>query len=161
MPRPSRIHASTQRDRLREVHRRQFPSGQHHVAPADQAVGVELDAARPAASQTCGGRRPLGEHAGESVELMTTDQLTEDPDKRFFVSPGFWRGAGFGLGLQITTQRLNLGPSVGSFWWHGATGVGWTVDPHEDMIFLRFVQHGGALSGLSDYMQAVYQAIVD
>ena len=97
----------------------------------------------------------------KSVELMTTDQLTEDPDKRFFVSPGFWRGAGFGLGLQITTQRLNLGPSVGSFWWHGATGVGWTVDPHEDMIFLRFVQHGGALSGLSDYMQAVYQAIVD
>ena len=66
-----------------------------------------------------------------------------------------------GLGLQITTQRLNLGPSVGSFWWHGATGVGWTVDPHEDMIFLRFVQHGGALSGLSNYMQAVYQAIVD
>ena len=31
----------------------------------------------------------------KSVELMTTDQLTEDPDKRFFVSPGFWRGAGF------------------------------------------------------------------
>ena len=76
MPRPSRIHASTQRDRLREVHRRQLPSGQHHVAPADQAVGVELHAARPAASQTCGGRRPLGEHAGESVEYT---QLADDP----------------------------------------------------------------------------------
>ena len=97
----------------------------------------------------------------KSVELMTTDQLTEDPDQRFFVSPGFWRGAGFGLGLQLTTQRLGLGPSVGAFWWHGATGVGWTVDPHEDLIFLRFVQHGGALSGFRDYMQAIYQAIVD
>lgn len=98
----------------------------------------------------------------KSVELMTTDQLTEDPAKRFFVGPGFWRGSGFGLGLMLTTKRLDLGPSVGSFWWNGATGVTWTADPHEDLIFLNFIQRRGAPSGFSlDYTQAVYQAIVD
>jgi 4-hydroxyphenylpyruvate dioxygenase-like putative hemolysin len=51
---------------------------------------------------------------------------------------------------------------VGSFWWHGATGVQWTADPHEDLIFLRFIQRRGGPRGFSaDYMQAVYQAIVD
>lgn len=98
----------------------------------------------------------------KSVELMTTDQMTEDPAKRFFVGPSFWRGSGFGLGLMLTTERLDLGPSVGSFWWNGATGVTWTADPHEDLIFLNFIQHRGTPSGFSaDYMQAVYQAIVD
>ena len=98
----------------------------------------------------------------KSIELMTTDQLTEDPAKRFFVGPGFWRGSGFGLGLMLTTERLDLGPSVGSFWWNGATGVAWTADPHEDLIFINFIQRNGAPSGYSaDYIQAVYQAIVD
>ena len=98
----------------------------------------------------------------KSVELMTTDHMPKEPHKRFFISPDFWRGAGFGFGLEVTTQRLDLGPSVGSFWWYGATGVAWTVDPHEDMIFLRFIQRRGGPSGFgADYMQAVYQAIVD
>ncbi len=98
----------------------------------------------------------------KSVELMTTDQMPKEPHRRFFISEDFWRGAGFGLGLEVTTQRLDLGPSVGSFWWHGATGVQWTADPHEDLIFLRFIQRRGGPRGFSaDYMQAVYQAIVD
>ena len=70
-----------------------------------------------------------------SVELMTTDHMPEDPDKRFFINENFWRGAGFGFGVEVVTERLNLGgPSVGSYWWNGATGVAWTVDPQEDMI---------------------------
>ena len=98
----------------------------------------------------------------KSVELMTIDHMPEEPHRRFFIRPDFWRGAGFGFGFEITTKRFNLGPSVGSFWWNGATGVGWTVDPHEDMILLRFIQRSGAPSEFStDYMQAVYQAIVD
>lgn len=98
----------------------------------------------------------------KSVELMTIDQMPQEPHRRFFISDDFWRGAGFGLGLQLTTKRLDLGPSVGSFWWHGATGVQWTADPHEDLIFLRFIQRrGGPRSFGADYMQAVYQAIID
>jgi CubicO group peptidase (beta-lactamase class C family) len=62
----------------------------------------------------------------------------------------------------VTTERLDLGPSVGSFWWNGATGVTWTVDPHEDLIYLNFIQHSGTPPAYAgDYIQAVYQAIVD
>ena len=96
----------------------------------------------------------------KSVELMTTDQLTEDPAKRF-LGPGFWRGSGFGLGLMLTTERLDLGPSVGSFWWHGASGVIWIADPHEDLIYINLIQRSYYPRFNADYMQAVYQAIVD
>ncbi len=98
-----------------------------------------------------------------SIELMTTDHMPEDPDKRFFINENFWRGAGFGFGVEVVTERLNpRGPSVGSYWWQGATGVGWTADPQEDMIWLRFIQGSRGTSGFStDYLDVVYQAIVD
>ena len=50
-----------------------------------------------------------------SIELMTTDHMPEDPDRRFFINENFWRGAGFGFGVKVATDRFNLGPSVGSF----------------------------------------------
>ena len=95
-----------------------------------------------------------------SVDEMLTDQLPEEPERRFFLFEDFWRGAGFGLGLQITTEQSDGGPSVGSFWWHGATGVQWTADPQEDLIFLRFIQRGDVPRGFgAEYMQALYEAI--
>ena len=98
-----------------------------------------------------------------SIELMTTDHMPEDPDKRFFINENFWRGAGFGFGVEVVTERLNLnGPSVGSYWWQGATGVAWTADPQEDMIWLRLIQGSRGAAGFSrDYLDAVYQAIAD
>jgi CubicO group peptidase (beta-lactamase class C family) len=50
-----------------------------------------------------------------SIELMTTDHMPEDSDRRFFINENFWRGAGFGFGVKVATDRFNLGPSVGSF----------------------------------------------
>lgn len=95
-----------------------------------------------------------------SVDEMLTDQLPEEPERRFFLFEDFWRGAGFGLGLQITTEQSDGGPSVGSFWWHGATGVQWTADPRNDLIFLRFIQRGDVPRGFgAEYMQALYEAI--
>lgn len=98
----------------------------------------------------------------ESVELMTTDQMPADPRRNFFIFENFWRDAGFGLGFQIQTRDQDPGPSAGSFWWHGATGVQWTVDPREDLIYLRFIQRSGVPGAFgADYVQAVYQAITD
>ncbi len=95
-----------------------------------------------------------------SVDAMLTDQLPEGPERRFFLFEDFWRGAGFGLGLQITTEQRDGGPAVGSFWWHGATGVQWTADPQNDLIFLRFIQRGDVPRGFgAEYMQALYESI--
>ena len=100
-----------------------------------------------------------------SIELMTTDHMPEDPDKRFFINEDFWRGAGFGFGVEVVTDRLNPagGSSIGSYWWQGATGVAWTADPQEDMIWLRFIQgsRGNAGGFSTDYLDAVYHSIVD
>ena len=98
----------------------------------------------------------------KSVELMTMDQMPKEPHRRFFIWPDFFEGAGFGFGVELKTERSDLGPSVGSFWWNGATGVAWTADPQEDLVFLRFIQQRSAPAGFAaDYTQAVYQAIVD
>ncbi len=95
-----------------------------------------------------------------SVDEMLTNQLPEEPERRFFLFEDFWRGAGFGLGLQITTEQRDGGPAVGSFWWHGATGVQWTADPQNDLIFLRFIQRGDVPRGFgAEYMQALYESI--
>ena len=97
-----------------------------------------------------------------SVDMMTTDQLPVEPERRFFLFEDFWRGAGFGLGLQVTTEQRGAGPSVGSFWWHGATGVQWTADPRADLIFLRFIQRSGVPREFgAEYMQALYGALAD
>jgi CubicO group peptidase (beta-lactamase class C family) len=98
----------------------------------------------------------------KSVELMTQDYLTAVPHKQFFISDTFFSNAGFGFGLQVQTKRVGLGPSVGSYWWNGATGVAWTADPKEDLIYLRMIQKMGGAGGFGDEFQtAVYQAIVD
>ena len=97
-----------------------------------------------------------------SVDAMLTDQLPEGPERRFFLFDDFWRGAGFGLGLQVTTEQQGVGPAPGSFWWHGATGVQWTADPQNDLIFIRFIQRGDFPRGFAgEYVQALYAAIAD
>jgi CubicO group peptidase (beta-lactamase class C family) len=98
----------------------------------------------------------------KSVELMTQDHLTSVPFKQFFINDTFFSNAGFGFGLEVQTKRTGLGPSVGSYWWNGATGVSWTADPKEDLIYLRMIQKTDGAGGFGEESQtAIYQAIVD
>ena len=98
----------------------------------------------------------------KSVELMTQDYLTGVPHKQFFIRDTFFSDAGFGFGLQVQTKRAGLGPSVGSYWWAGATGVSWIVDPREDLIYLRMIQKlNGSGNFGEEFQTAVYQAIID
>jgi CubicO group peptidase (beta-lactamase class C family) len=93
---------------------------------------------------------------------MTQDHLTSVPFKQFFINDTFFSNAGFGFGLEVQTKRTGLGPSVGSYWWNGATGVSWTADPKEDLIYLRMIQKTDGAGGFGDESQtAIYQAIVD
>ena len=98
----------------------------------------------------------------KSVELMTQDYLTGLPYKQAFIRDTFFSDAGFGFGLEVQTKRVGLGPSVGSYWWGGATGVSWIADPKEDLIYLRMIQKLNGSGNFGDEFQtAVYQAIVD
>ncbi len=97
-----------------------------------------------------------------SVELMTRDYLTEEAPMSFFISEDFFADAGFGLGVQVQTRQASLGPNPGSYWWHGATGVTWGVDPKEQLIVVRLIQRMGPPPTYPpDSTTAIYQAIDD
>jgi CubicO group peptidase (beta-lactamase class C family) len=96
------------------------------------------------------------------VEMMTRDYLTDEAPLSFFISKGFFSSAGFGYGLQVENKQTGYGPSPGSFWWQGATGVSWTADPKEQMIYVNLIQRMGSYAPYnSDLLTAIYQAIDD
>jgi CubicO group peptidase (beta-lactamase class C family) len=96
------------------------------------------------------------------VEMMTRDYLTDEAPQSFFISKGFFNSAGFGYGLQVENKQTGYGPSPGSYWWQGATGVSWTADPREDMAFVNLIQRMGSYGPYNaDLLTAIYQAIDD
>jgi CubicO group peptidase (beta-lactamase class C family) len=101
-----------------------------------------------------GGARVLSPH---TVALMTSDALppgigyseralTTTGD----IAPTPAMGQGFGLGFAVRTEpgRNPLPGSVGSYYWTGAWGTTFWVDPAEKLIAIQMIQvplsEGGA-----------------
>lgn len=97
-----------------------------------------------------------------AVEMMTRDYLTDEAPKSFFISKDFFSSAGFCYGLQVQNKQTGYGPSPGSYWWQGATGVNWTANPQEQMIYVNLIQRMGSYAPYgSELAIALYQAIDD
>nr|BFE57749.1 serine hydrolase [Dactylosporangium thailandense] len=100
-----------------------------------------------------------------AVTLMTTDHLTPGQKALSGFGPGYLADIGWGLGLAVRTRRTHLGPSVGTYGWHGFYGTAWYNDPAEDLTAYFAIQraHAGdqALPMWQDLWTAVYQAIDD
>lgn len=78
----------------------------------------------------------------ETVELMTSNQLTDEimPNDEFFGQ--LMRGMGFGLGFAVLkdpSQTNNIG-SKGSYWWMGTANTYFYIDPKEDLIMIFMTQ---------------------
>lgn len=109
--------------------------------------GGELDGARILSRKT--------------VEMMSANHLGDIP------RTGSLLPAGYGFGL---TFSVNLGPgrngnigSEGEYYWGGAAGTRFWIDPKEQMIGVFMVQilpHTGLAYG-SEFRQLAYQAIAD
>lgn len=107
-----------------------------------------------------GGRRLLSR---PSVEVMTTDQLTDQQREEnaiFFAGAGGW-----GFGLNVVTRRTDLALGPGSFGWNGGTGTSFYVDPGEQLIGVLLTQRGMTSpvqpAVYRDFWTCVYQAIDD
>jgi CubicO group peptidase (beta-lactamase class C family) len=74
-----------------------------------------------------------------TVELMTTDQLTEENKLHGGLTPGMWDAAGWGFGVQVTTARTAQA-SVGRYGWNGGLGTLWFNDPREQLIGILLTQ---------------------
>jgi CubicO group peptidase (beta-lactamase class C family) len=101
------------------------------------------------------------------VELMRTNILSP-------AMTGPSPGAGFGLDVAVYTDAVAAGGyyGKGTYYWGGAAGTWFWVDPTEDLIVIGMIQQiagtgaaAGAGAGVPDVRGLshayVYQAIVD
>jgi CubicO group peptidase (beta-lactamase class C family) len=102
-------------------------------------VGSTMDYARFTAMLINGGRldtvRLLGR---KTVELMTSDHLGSIPSNPELLPPGH----GFGLGFAVRTSA-GMAPfpgSVGNYYWSGAAGTSFWVDPVERLFAVLMIQ---------------------
>ena len=118
--------------------------------------GGELDGARLLAPKT--------------LALMTANHLPGGRDMSSLSSPSMFSeaaydGVGFGLGFATTiSQAATLIPgSTGDFFWGGAAGTFFWVDPEEDLIglFLTQVLPSSAYPVRRQLRTLVYSAITD
>ena len=104
-----------------------------------------------------GGVRLLG---SRTVELMASNHVGELYAEAG--TTGGRPGMGFGLTVRVVENAVEAqqSNSDGSFWWGGAFGTNFWVDPKEDLTAVLMVQTpGGTLR--DDFANAVMQSIVD
>jgi CubicO group peptidase (beta-lactamase class C family) len=75
-----------------------------------------------------------------SVEIMTSDQLTQEQKAVSPFAPGFWDARGWGFGVSIITRRDNVFAVPGRFGWDGGYGTSWYSDPSEDLVGILMTQ---------------------
>jgi CubicO group peptidase (beta-lactamase class C family) len=106
-------------------------------------------------------RKGEGILARPTVELMTTDQLTQAQKAVSGFFPGYFDNRGWGLGVCVDTVRTDL-PSVGRFGWDGGSGTSWWSDPAEDLTGILLTQRQVfplASPLYLDFWTSAYQAI--
>lgn len=75
-----------------------------------------------------------------SVEVMTTDQLTDAQKAASDFVPGFWDNRGWGLGMSVMTRRDGVATVPGQFGWDGGYGTSAYADPAEGVIGVLMTQ---------------------
>ncbi|MET0536120.1 MAG: serine hydrolase domain-containing protein [Steroidobacter sp.] len=86
--------------------------------------------------------------ARKSVELMTSNHLPPNIGYGAFTLelgisaplPQYGQGYGLGVGVRQEAGRSTVPGSVGDFFWGGATGPYFWVDPHEQLIAVMMLQ---------------------
>jgi CubicO group peptidase (beta-lactamase class C family) len=90
-----------------------------------------------------------------SVELMTSDHLPPGlkfaaryAPSRNVLTPMPELGMGFGLGFAVRTHpgRSALHGSVGEYWWSGATGTNFVIDPRHRLVLILLTQQPDRLA---------------
>jgi CubicO group peptidase (beta-lactamase class C family) len=69
----------------------------------------------------------------DSVEMMTTDQLTPAQKQGAGPFSPYFATHGWGFGMSVATKRDGLGEPAGRYGWNGGLGSIWYADPAEDM----------------------------
>lgn len=99
----------------------------------------------------------------ESVEAMTTDQVTPEQKAASPFYRGFWDQRGWGFGVSVTIGPDEFSAVPGRYGWMGGAGTMFFVDPHEDMVAILLLQRlmtGPASDRIvAEFSRLAYQAI--
>ena len=100
----------------------------------------------------------------KSVDLMRINHLSPDMAAGFGEDPGRRAGFGFGLGfgmvLDLASSQI-IG-SEASYWWGGAAGTIFWIDPEEELIAVAMIQHMRFPYPLRNDVQVLtYQSLID
>ncbi|MBW4090788.1 MAG: beta-lactamase family protein [Proteobacteria bacterium] len=105
-------------------------------------VATAADYARFLAMLADGGRFAGGRLLGrKTLELMTADHLGGLPAATDLLAPG--HGFGLGFAVRLAAGMAPFPGSVGSYFWGGAAGTTFWVDPAERMIAVLMIQAPG------------------
>lgn len=126
------------------------------LSPGGGMVSTALDYARFCQMLLNGGQldgvRLL---SPSSVELMTSDHLPPGlkfaaryAPSRNVLTPMPELGMGFGLGFAVRAHagRSALHGSLGEYWWSGATGTNFVVDPRHRLVLILLTQQPDRLA---------------
>ncbi|MFJ9501303.1 serine hydrolase domain-containing protein [Brevibacillus centrosporus] len=96
-----------------------------------------------------------------TVELMTSDQLTQKQKEQAHIF--FEDHSGWGLGMGVNIRRNSLGSTPGRFGWDGGVGTSGYTDPAENMVGIlmtqRMMQSPEPPRVFSDFWTTAYQAL--
>ncbi len=98
----------------------------------------------------------------ETVELVRTDHA---PTTRASGAVQLPPGTGFGMDVAVTVDPVSSESPVGagSYWWAGAAGTWFWIDPVNDLAFIGLAQHDyfDIANFVALTQQWTYQALVD
>lgn len=100
-----------------------------------------------------------GRHRGhqllspQSIQAMTTDQLSPEQKAASPFVPGFWDASGWGFGGSVTTRPDGISPTAGRYGWGGSTGTTFFIDPQQDLAVVLLTQR--LMSGPDDEARAM------
>jgi CubicO group peptidase (beta-lactamase class C family) len=105
-------------------------------------VGTAMDYARFCAMLLNNGRlesvRLLGR---KTLELMTSDHLGSIPSDPALLPPG--HGFGLGFAVRISAGMAPFPGTVGNYYWSGAAGTSFWIDPGERLFGVLMIQAPG------------------
>lgn len=98
----------------------------------------------------------------ESVRIMRTDSLRDELNLRGSPTRAGQAGQGFGVDFAVIydPEKANSPHSPGTYYWSGAAGTWFWVDPVEDMFLIGMIQAQGATRPGAANMRTVARDIV-
>lgn len=102
---------------------------------------------------------------GKTVELMTSDQITNEimPNDSFFGPQLSGMGFGFGFAVAKGNNRSVFTGSAGSYWWSGSANTYFYIDPGKDLILIFMTQFvpNFYYPVFKEFREAVYKSIIE